>query len=228
MIDLTTWDLSIPTPSLISYITTHQLNNGYQSRYFKQNADGSVTFWSPVTGSASKGSGFPRSELRETHPNGVRAFWRYPEADNKISAVLTIDRVPSASKVVIGQIHSKDEPGSMRDPLLKIRYRQVDGIGRVEAVLRKRPGDKLCETTLLVDNVQPGDRFGYQARLTTDGQLRVVSSTSDGDFGKLAADVSPWKQQSLFFKAGAYVGDNSGSDSEGGQVTFHWLNTAHR
>lgn len=227
MIDLTTWDLSIPTPSEISYISTQQLNNGYKSSYFKPNPDGSVTFWAPVTGSASKGSGYPRSELRETLPNGTRSFWRYSQSDSKLSAVLTINRIPSASKIVIGQIHSKDEPGSMRDPLLKIRYRQVKGIGRVEAVLRKRPGDKLCQTTLLVNNVKVGERFAYTAQLSSGGALKVVASSSSGTDNTLYADVSPWKQQNLFFKAGAYVGDHSGSDKEGGRVTFHQLDGRH-
>ena len=99
---------------------------------------------------------------------------------------------------------------------------------RAEGLLNHSVHADFASLVAMREQLQPGDRFGYQARLTTDGRLRVVSTTSDGDSGKLDANVSPWKKQSLYFKAGAYLGDNSGSHSEGGRVTFHWLNTAHR
>ncbi|MDH2201402.1 polysaccharide lyase family 7 protein [Pseudomonas oleovorans] len=53
MLDLSTWNLSIPTEPTPITITTQRLNNGYESRYFRRNADGSVTFWVPVTGSTT-------------------------------------------------------------------------------------------------------------------------------------------------------------------------------
>lgn len=228
MIDLTTWNLTIPQQTAETVISTQHLNNGYHSHYFRQNPDGSVTFWAPVEGSTTKGSSFPRSELRETSRDGRPLFWRYSSADNYLSAVLSINKVPSEKKIIIGQIHSKDEPGSMRDPLVKIRYRQVKGVGRVEAVLRKRPGDKNCVSTLLVDQVSLNDRFGYRIRLSPSGKLRVTASTSKGANGSLQHQLSgKWKKQSLYFKAGVYVQDNAGPKTEGGQVTFYWLNTAH-
>ena len=31
-----------------------------------------------------------------------------------------------------------------------------------------------------------------------------------------------------YFKAGAYIQDNYGPKTEGGRVTFYWLNSVHR
>ena len=44
MLDLTTWNLSIPTDPSPTTISTAQLNNGYKSGYFRRNDDGRVTF----------------------------------------------------------------------------------------------------------------------------------------------------------------------------------------
>ena len=65
MLDLTTWNLSIPTDPTPTTISTERLNNAYESRHFRRNADGSVTFWVPVTGSRTADARYPRSELRE-------------------------------------------------------------------------------------------------------------------------------------------------------------------
>lgn len=229
MIDLSTWNLSVPEPGQPAQISTQQLNNGYRSRYFRRNADGSLTFWAPVTGGTTAGSSYPRSELRETHRDGRPAFWTYEQSNDQLAAILTVERLPSEQKLIVGQIHSKDEPGSMRDPLLKIRYRKVDGIGRLEAVVRQRPGENDSRSTVLLDDLKPGQRFGYRIDLNKRGLLQVAASRENGDSSTFSQRLDPrWKRQSLYFKAGVYVLDNRGPSSEGGRVTFHWLRGVHR
>lgn len=228
MIDLSTWQLDIPTHTSATEISTQRLNNGYESQYFRRNRDGSVTFWVPVTGSRSEDARYPRSELRETQADGTLSYWYYASADNYLSAVLTVQQVPSRNKVIIGQIHSKDEAGSENDPLLKLQYHFKNGNGRIEALLRKRPGDAEVENIVLVEHVDLGERFGYDLRLTPTGRLGITVS-SKGDDGGLYRQLSGyWSKQQLYFKAGAYIQDNYGPDNEGGRVTFHWLNSLHR
>ena len=102
MLDLSTWNLSIPTEPTPITITTQRLNNGYESRYFRRNADGSVTFWVPVTGSTTPDARYPRSELRETQHDGTLGNWLHASSDSYLSAVLQVDQVPSRNKVVLG------------------------------------------------------------------------------------------------------------------------------
>ncbi|AYC32822.1 polysaccharide lyase family 7 protein [Pseudomonas cavernae] len=229
MIDLSTWALSIPTLTSATQIDTARLNNGYESQYFRRNSDGSVTFWVPVTGSHSEDARYPRSELRETQADGTLNNWPYAQADNYLSAVLTVTQVPSKNKIVIGQIHSKDQPGSENDPLLKLQYHYYNGVGRIEALLRKRPGDTTVQNILIAENIRLGERFGYDLRLTPSGNLGIRVTSSDGDQGSHYQPISAyWGKQLLYFKAGAYVQDNYGPDTEGGRVTFYWLNAAHK
>lgn len=229
MVDLSTWNLSIPTHTEPSTIDTQRLNNGYQNQYFRQHRDGSVTFWVPASGSHSKNSDYPRSELRETQADGTLSFWYHASADNYLSAVLAVKQLPSQNKIVIGQIHSKNEPGSHNDPLLKLQYHHLRGVGRLEVLLRKRPGDAKVENILLAENVRLGERFGYDLRLSPSGRLAISVSSSDGDNGGLHKELSThWGNQQLYFKAGAYIQDHHGSSSEGGKVTFYWLDSRHR
>lgn len=229
MLDLTTWNLSIPTDPTPTTITTQRLNNGYESRYFRRNDDGSVTFWVPVTSSTTEDARYPRSELRETQADGSLGNWLHASADNYLSAVLRVDQVPSLNKVVIGQIHSTDAPGSQNDPLLKLQYHYRRGVGRLELLLRAQPGDTEVQNILLAENVQLGERFGYDLRVTPSGRIGISVTSTDGDKGSLYRQLSSsWSSQYLYFKAGAYIQDNSGPDSEGGRVTFYHLNSLHR
>ncbi len=229
MLDLTTWNLSVPTDSSPTTIETAQLNNNYESRYFRRHADGSVTLWVPVDGSHTADARYPRSELRETQTDGTLSFWHHASADNYLSAVLAVNQVPSRNKIIIGQIHSKDQQGSENDPLLKLQYHYLRGVGRLELLLRRRPGDTEVENILLAENVQLGERFGYHLRVTPSGKLGVAVSSSDGDKGGHYRQLSGyWNPQLLYFKAGAYIQDNYGPSDEGGRVRFFWLNSLHR
>lgn len=229
MLDLTSWNLTVPAYDSATMISTERLNNGYESQYFRRNADGSITFWVPVTGSLTEDASYPRSELRETQADGTLSNWHYYSADNYLSAVMAVNQVPSKNKVVIGQIHSKDEPGSENDPLIKLQYHYLRGVGRLELLLRKRPGDTEVQNILLAENVQLNERFKYELRVTASGKLGVSVSSSDGDHGGLYQQLSAyWSKQQLYFKAGAYVQDNYGPSTEGGRVTFYHLNSLHR
>ncbi|MBT8768280.1 polysaccharide lyase family 7 protein [Metapseudomonas boanensis] len=228
MIDLTTWNLTVPAYDSATLISTERLNNGYESQYFRRNDDGSITFWVPVTGSVTEDARYPRTELRETQADGTLSYWYHSSSDSYLSAVLSVEQVPSEGKIIIGQIHSKDEPGSQNDPLLKLQYHYLRGKGRIEALLRKRPGDTEVENILLVDDVPLGQRFGYDFRLTPTGKLGIVITSPDDDGNHYRELSGYWSLQQLYFKAGAYIQDNYGPSNEGGRVTFYWLNGLHR
>ncbi|MES2819959.1 MAG: polysaccharide lyase family 7 protein [Pseudomonadota bacterium] len=228
MIDLTTWNLTVPTHESAPLIGTARLNNGYDSQYFRKQSDGSIIFWVPVQGAVTESAKYPRSELRETQSDGRLSYWKLQSSDSYLNAVMTVNQVPSKGKIIIGQIHSKDEVGSENDPLLKLQYHYLRGVGRLEALLRNRPGDTTVQNILLAENVELNERFSYELRLTPTGKLGIRVLT-DGDDGSHYRQLSGyWGKQHLYFKAGAYIQDNEGPSNEGGRVTFYHLNGLHR
>ena len=100
MLDLSTWNLTIPQRGPAATISTAMLNRDYQSPYFQRNVNG-VEFWVPVNGAHTNGTEYPRTELRETARNGALSFWRYPKADNLLVATLRVDMVPSSRRMLI-------------------------------------------------------------------------------------------------------------------------------
>ena len=76
MIDLATWQLSIPVGSPPKTIETSQLVKGYDGKYFESTSK-SIFFWAPVTGSKTENAKYPRSELRETWSDGTPRNWLY-------------------------------------------------------------------------------------------------------------------------------------------------------
>ena len=230
MLDLTTWNLTIPAPEATTVITTERLNSGYSSRYFRPQNDRSVHFWVPVNGSHTANSDYPRSELRETWPDGKLRNWYYEEADNRLNAELTVNQVPSKNKLVIGQIHSSNRPGDIGKPLVKLQYhfRPELNSGRIEALIRKHPDDDKVQNVALVTGITLDERFAYRLRLTPKGLL-AISVYNDDDNGSYYRQIATsWSRQPLYFKAGAYAQDNAGHSSEGGRATFYVLNSSHR
>lgn len=230
MLELATWNLTVPTTNSDTVISTEQLNSGYSSKYFYASKDGSVKFWTPVTGSNTKNSDYPRSELRQTWKSGELRNWYYGNADNQLNAVLTVNQVPSKYKVVIGQIHSSNRPGKVGKPLVKLQYhyRPEAKSGRLEALVRKHPDDDNVMNIALANDIDLNERIAYRLRITPNGQLgiRVTSDDDDGSYYRKLA--TSWSREPLYFKAGSYVQDNSGNSQEGGRVTFYRLSTSHR
>ncbi|MGX5219531.1 MULTISPECIES: polysaccharide lyase family 7 protein [Pseudomonas] len=228
MFDLSTWNLSVPTPPTPTEISAARIQNGYSSQYFRNDGNQTVVFWVPVTGSRTEDASYPRSELRETYADGRLHNWYYKDGDNYLNAVLAVNVVPSKNKVIVGQIHSKDQPGSENDPLAKLQYHYKNGTGRLELLYRAQPGSSSVQNILLAQNVDLNERFSYQLRITSTGRLGVTVKSS-GDNGSFYKQLSSsWSRQLLYYKAGAYIQDNQGYSIEGGRVTFYSLNTLHR
>lgn len=220
MIDLSTWNLSIPVGSPAKTIETPALVKGYKDSYFRAD-NGTLFFWAPVTGSTTKSAKYPRSELRETNADGSLRNWKYPAANNFLRASLTVNKVPSTGKVVIGQIHQYDS----NEPMVKLeyQYKTSSKTGNIVAKLRSSPSQDEPTVIQVGTGVPLNSKFDYTINLSPGGMLTIDAANYHW-----AKQLSTgWKTKDLYFKAGVYVQDNAGYASEGGQVTFTKLEISH-
>jgi len=218
MIDVGTWDLTIPEGTPAITITTSQLKKGYQSQYFLNNG-AKIEFWAPVTGTSTQGSTFPRSEFRETYSFGLKRNWKYTSAHNQMTARLAVDQVPSSGKIIIGQIHAADHPY----PYLKVVYTHVRDVGYVTIEIRSTPDDPKSPTVLTYPSMPLGHEFTYDINLSKTG---LLTTKINGLTHQEQIDPA-WRDLFMYFKAGAYVIDNEGPVTEGGRVRFHELKARH-
>ncbi|MDO7896386.1 polysaccharide lyase family 7 protein [Pseudomonas citrulli] len=221
MIDLNTWNLSIPEGSPAITIETPRLAQGFKDQYFNAET-GTLFFWAPVTGTKTANAIYPRSELRETYSDGTLRNWLYSAADNSLKATLMVNQVPSSGKIVIGQIHTKDSTS----PLVKLeyQYKTKTSTGNIVAKVRMRPDDEEGQVITVATGVKLDSRFSYQIHLNQKGALGI---TAAGYNWRTTIDPT-WKDKPLYFKAGVYVQDNTGYTTEGGKVTFSLLAIDHK
>lgn len=220
MIDLSTWNLSIPVGSPPSTIDTPKLLSGFKDQYFQ--AEGSsVQFWTPVTGTRTENAVYPRSELRETYADGRLRNWLYSDADNFLRATLAVNKVPSSGKVVMGQIHAYES----QKPLIKVeyQYKEKTQTGNIVAKVRMRPDESEGREIIVAENVPLDRDFTYVIHLNKAGLLSV--DAANGQWNERIG--AAWGKQPLYFKADAYVQDNSGNSKEGARVTFAKLDIDH-
>lgn len=220
MIDLATWNLSIPVGVPATTIQTPLLVGGYQDYYFKS-ANGSIFFWAPVNGTVTDSASYPRSELRETFADGKLRNWTYPTADNFLRAALSVSQVPSTGKVVIGQIHAY---GSSK-PMVKLefQYKTKTATATIVAKVRSTPLDEEGQVITVLSGIPLNQRFSYTLHLTPKGGLSV--SVNDTQW---STKLDPsWAPKPLYFKAGVYTQDNEGYETEAGAATFYILKIDH-
>lgn len=218
MIDLAIWNLSVPVGIPAATIDTPKLVSGYKDGYFR--SGDTLFFWAPVTGSRTDNAIYPRTELRETFPNGAVHNWTYSQADNFLRAALTVDQVPSSGKIVIGQIHCY---GST-EPLIKLeyQYKEKTQTGNIVAKFRLTPTSEPA-VIQIATGVLLKERFTYTIHLTPTGALTVNAHDM-----QWSAKLDPsWSTKQLYFKAGVYTQDNTGYATEGGAATFYKLTVSH-
>ncbi|MCY1399826.1 Alginate lyase [compost metagenome] len=220
MVDLATWNLSVPVGSPPATIQTSRLVDGYKSKYFNSE-NGALFFWAPVTGSKTENAIYPRTELRETYSNGTLHNWTFPSADNTLRATLAVHQVPSSGKIVIGQIHAYQST----KPLVKLEYQYKSSkkTGNIVAKVRIRPDDDEGKVIIVAENVALDRQFSYLIHLSPGGALGIGAAGSHWD-----SPISlTWRNKPLYFKAGVYTQDNTGYTTEGGKVTFYKLDIDH-
>ena len=220
MIDLATWNLSVPVGSPPYTVETTKLVDGFKDQYFHSDT-GTLFFWTPVTGTRTENASYPRTELRETYSNGTLKNWYFPDADNFLRATLTVSKVPSTGKIVIGQIHAFKS----QKPMVKLEYQYKDysETGNIVAKVRMHPDDDTARVITIATGIKLDREFSYLIHLSPGGALGISAAGYQWDTNISAM----WRDKPLYFKAGVYVQDNTGYTSEGGEVTFSKLDIDH-
>lgn len=199
-------------------ITAAQLTAGYSNAfYFYTSPDGAMTFWAPVTGATTSGSSYPRSELREQiSPPSNSSNW-LPNGTHTLTAQCRVTQVPSSGKVIIGQIHCYT--GNAR-PLLKLQFNN----GVVEALVKTNSNFD-PDYKFYFQNVGLSNLITYQIQ-QENGWLTTTVNGSNQTINVFATDPN-WATNGLYFKAGSYCQDNTGTTTEGARVAFYAVNRSH-
>jgi hypothetical protein len=226
--DLSNWKITLPVDSNGGFSGTamevKNLSNYQNSKYFYTAADGAMTFVAPVEGATTSGSSYARSELREM--NGTaNAAWNL-QTGGFMSATLEVDAAPNregtGGKIVVGQIHGKD------DELVRLYWEN----GKLYFA-NDQAGSNNSETKFYFVNAsgqQPDvsldERFSYT--INAKGDNLEVTVYADGQIYKSVSKInSVWQSDSFYFKAGAYLGANETNGSGYGQTSFYALSFNH-
>jgi len=213
VLDLSHWKLTLPIsgnhPGRASEILPVELASYRLAPWFEVADDGGVRFRAHCGGVPTKGSKYPRCELRELADGGKPAAWSTSDGGvHTMTATLAITATPPVKRhVVCAQIHDAD------DDLLMIR---LEG-GRL-LIERNTAGD-----VLLAPNYRLGTRFTVKIEAAA-GQVKVWCD----DELKMDWAVS---RGGCYFKAGCYTQSlpvNGDQADSFGEVAIYRLHVAHR
>ena len=161
-IDWTQWRLMEPDGA--QYDEGKRLSSR-RSPYFYRTDDDWLGFADIATGTTSRHSKHPRSELRELNGQGKRACWM-PEGQHTLTCCLRVRQADSRN-VVIGQVYN------MTDgiPIITLGYTPENKLGGNLRVLYETERGHGHSTPLAVP-IALGEPFFYQLR-EEDGELQV-------------------------------------------------------
>lgn len=229
------WKLTLPIDSSGGFtggaIEIKPIPFDYQQpHHFYTAKDGSMVFVVNTDGATTKGSSYPRSELREMKDPSTNAAWTIAEGGN-MEAVLSVNELPTtnageAGRIVIGQIHGDN------NELCRLYYDK----GRLY-FYDDRSGESAKETQFILKssdgqptNIQLNDLFAYSINVSNN--RLTVSAVHNNIVYSESEPISPyWLSgvEKFYFKAGAYLqvgksGSKAGTQGTGrGMVSFYSL-----
>lgn len=231
--DLTHWNIALPCttsgglliglPAQIhnpeisdpSYYTHAPYTTTYAPYFFTDPIDGSMTFRVPWNGVGNIPLlGHPRSELRETHPDGTLYNWTTGSSDgiHTLTGVCTVDSdsVGATGQISIAQIHAK-EPNI---PAIMLYYDNSANNGLIRVKLKRKVTefDQIdCDLTYVGLNVPGTNRtipINYTLELLNNGagEIRFVATVNGAvwDVKVSDFDANAWETSTFYFKAGCY------------------------
>lgn len=213
LLDLSVWKLTLPTGSQGAPEEVGERNlSGYGgSPWFRTTPDcGGVAFRAPVDGVTTKGSSYPRSELREMGAGDSAAAWSADSGTHWLAVTEAFTSLPEGKPEVVGaQIHDdKDDISVFR--LEGTRLYVTDG---------DNP-----HYQLVTDDYQLGTVFDA-AFLVTGGMVGAYYN------GRLVAQISR-SFSNAYFKVGAYTQANCArvspcDDGNYGETVVYALEVGH-
>lgn len=235
--DLSHWKLTLPSAAEVA---VSQLNAGYQhsDAFYTDAASGGMVFRSPNIAGHTTNSSYSRSELREmlapSQSTSSDANNWTPEDRGTMIARLRVDRVSTTGdstkvgRVVIGQIHGPDTEVIR----LYFHKRPGEAKGRIYAGMDDFNNNNSYSPDLVGntgdEGIALGQVFTYQIRLT-GRQLFVRIRTAPTVVHEYVKTIdSRYLGENLYFKAGVYNQNNTGSSSDYVQATFFHLTHSHR
>jgi hypothetical protein len=226
--NLSNWKITLPVDqngTLRGTAVEVQNLSGYKSsKYFYTGSDGAMVFYAPVDGATTKGSSYARSELREMNAT-EKAAWNL-STGGFMSATLEVDAAPNregvGGKLVVGQIHGQN------DELVRLYWEN----GTVYFV-NDRAGASNSETKFTLKDsigatpeISLNEKFSYT--INAKGSTLEVAVHADGKVYQSSTKInSVWQSDTLYFKAGAYLGANESNGSGAGQASFYALDVSH-
>ncbi len=206
--DLTHWYLGIPIDAeggLTGHslnIKTPQLAAGYsRPPYFYTGTDGAMVFEVPWNGANSSGS--PRTELRETFPDGT--FYNWIPASSGGTHILKgtcAVNVVGKGKVAIGQIHGKDP----NIPTVILRYDNTKPSPEIYVTVKKHHADSKAQETTVFPGVPLNSLIEYQLKMVGTEKSLTLDVTVNGKSAHfdMYQNDPDWLKTTQYFKAGAY------------------------
>ena len=226
--DLSGWKITLPVGRPEERKKALEIKDlkGFSSKYFYAAEDGAMVFKAPVDGVTTSGSKYPRSELREMDGK-EEAAWKLSEGGT-MTATLKVDNVPTTdedepARVIVGQIHGEDE-----EPIRL--YWHGDTLYFMNDRSGKKDNENKFEfhdTSGKTPEVSLGEKFSY--KIDARDETLAVTIYADGNEYESVSKLNPvWKEDTLYFKAGVYLGANKKQGATGhGQVSFYKLDYSH-
>ena len=227
--NLSTWYLTLPIDSsggnTGTAVMIKSLSNYQMSPYFYTGSDGGMVFRAPVDGATTSGSHYARSELREMSGSSLAA-WNLSTGGHMV-ATLAVDQIPtyfdgSQGKVVVGQIHGKS------NELVRLYWsagtmyfaNDLSGTDNTEHKFYFK------DSAGNAPSISLGEKFSYS--IDAHGNQLEVDIYADGHvYTSTTAINSIWQSDTLYFKAGAYLGVNETQGTGWGETEFYDLRFNH-
>jgi hypothetical protein len=235
--DLANWKLTLPSGSEIQ---PWLLSSGWTQDkvFYTHPTSGGMVFRCPNIAGTTTNSNYSRTELREMLDP---AAGTKSDANNwttamggKMKARLKVDRVSTSGdsgkvgRVIIGQIH-----GEVHEPVrLYFHKKPGEAKGRVYVAMENTSGSTTWSTDIVGnkdgDGIALGELFTYQISLEgTRLQVDILRNKGALVNSYIKYIDSGYKGENLYFKAGVYNQNNTGSSTDYAQATFYTLTHTH-
>ena len=171
-------------------------------------SDGSIRMTAPTKGASSKSTHRTRCEWKES------VYWALDSAArHRNYQAMTLEKVNFAQKVVIAQMHVKDDD----NPPVKVFWNK----GKITVGFRTDFNQTVTSSSTVLADVPLGARFTVSIDLTNNGACTVSASCNgrNGSTSPLQLGTT-WATRTLNFHGGVYnqVDYNNDTPAEDGSV----------